>query len=121
MLKLLSSILLLFAVPAAAQVHHHDGASESVDRFYSRWMIPPSREASCCNKRDCYATEAHNQNGIWYARRREDGEWVPIPAKLVEQNQVDPRESPDGLTHVCMTPPEASSQKVFCFTLGSMI
>jgi len=121
MLKLLSSILFLLVVPAAAQVHHHDGASKQVDEFYSKWMVPPNRESSCCNKVDCYATEAKQQGGTWYARRREDGEWVPVPAKLIEQNQVDPRESPDGLTHVCMRPPESSNSRVLCFTLGSMI
>lgn len=114
--------LFLFS-PAQAQLHLHPPQDAELHaQFYSTWRMPnrgKERVQSCCNMVDCYPTDARLTNGIWYARRREDGAWIPVPAYKIEQNQSDPRESPDGRSHVCMPPPPRIG--VFCFTLGSGI
>jgi hypothetical protein len=82
--------------------------------------MPDEPTKSCCNKADCYPTEVKFQNGQWYARRREDGIYVPVPWKKVERS----RDNPDGRNHVCMPPPTATyypPNTVFCFSLGGGI
>jgi hypothetical protein len=36
---------------------------------------------------------------------------------ILEENQLDPRDSPDGRGHVCMDPPRKGNM-VFCAVLG---
>lgn len=133
-----TALLVLFAVPAIAQEHNHDAMMSAQDvlkalraqghahppqdielheKFYSTWMMPDNPSMSCCNKSDCYPTEARFQNGHWSARRREDGKWLHVPDKKVERN----RDNPDGRAHLCAPPPGGSWAEgtVFCFTAGA--
>jgi hypothetical protein len=126
---IVAAILLLFAMlPAGAQefspgeysetppVHHHEGMSPAVDRFYSTWFRPDLPDKSCCNKNDCYPTKAIFKDGQWWALRRDDDKYLPIPWEKVERN----RDSPDGRSHLCA--PVANHvgyvPDVFCFILG---
>ena len=73
---------------------------------------------SCCNKADCYPTQVRFKDGQWWAMRREDGKYIPVPWKKDEVN----RNNPDGRNHVCMPPPNhAQAGSVFCFALGGAI
>src|SRR5690348_11003031 len=118
----LAASLLLW--PAQAQERHHPPQDmELHNTFYSTWMIPNNgavRSKSCCNNIDCYPTEVHRVGDHWFAKRREDGKWILIPDDKIEQNQPDPRESPDGRSHVCMSSPFAGDY-VYCAVLGSAI
>ena len=67
------------------------------EKFYSTWFMPDEPDMSCCNKADCYPTEIQMRGGKIYARRREDGAWLPVPAAKVEHN----RSNPDGRNHLC--------------------
>lgn len=110
--------LALLALPlqARAQMHHHEGASPEVDKFYSTWMKPDAPGQSCCNKIDCYATQVMFRDGRLYGQRREDGKWLLIPASKVEMN----RDNPDGNNHLCAPPPDTSyGDSIFYFSLGS--
>jgi len=106
---------------ATAQEHgQHPPQDMSLhEKFYSTWFMPDQPDKSCCNKADCYPTIARFKNSQWWARRREDGEWLPIPWKKVEMN----RDNPDGRSHVCAPPPSSSHppKTVFCFSLGGGI
>lgn len=103
---------------SCSQEHSHPPQDQEIhDRFYEGWMVPPKRESSCCNKQDCYPTEFKSVGGTWFALRREDGEWIPIPAAVLEDNTLDPRDSPDGRNHVCMQAP-GSSNRVYCAVRG---
>lgn len=90
-----------------SQEHSHDGAA---GKFYETWMMPDAPYSSCCNKKDCYATEARFVNGVWFALIRETGKFVPVPDAKIEHN----RDSPDGRNHVCAN----SEGRVFCFKAG---
>ena len=109
-----------FGTHAMAQDHHagHPSADMPIhEKFYSTWFMPDEPTKSCCNMADCYPTEATFKDGQWFARRREDGKYIPVPWKKVERN----RDNPDGRNHVCMPPPTATSyppNTVFCFSLG---
>lgn len=97
--------------------HHHPPQDvELHEKFYSNWMMPDNPNRSCCNKQDCYPTEARFRNGQWQARRREDGAWLSVPASKVELN----RDSPDGRNHMCAPPPGRTygGDGVFCFIAG---
>ncbi len=105
------------------QGHQHPPQDQAIhERFYSNWMIPNDgsrRIHSCCNKQDCYPTRVRKGiGGGWEFERREDGAWIRIPDSLIEQNQSDPRESPDDRSHVCAQPP-GHGDRVYCFTFGS--
>jgi hypothetical protein len=106
---------------ALSQEHHHPPQDAAMhDRFYSSWLIPnggQQRKSSCCDRKDCYRTQGKFHAGQWWALRREDQNWVLLPNNKLEHNQPDPRESPDGQTHVCMSPPPTST--IYCAVLGS--
>lgn len=105
---------------ASAQEHRHPLQDEQLHyKFYSTWMMPDNPNRSCCNKADCYPTEARFEDGQWFARRREDGKFLRIPALKVEQN----RDSPDGRNHLCAPPPSGYQppDTVFCFKPGAGI
>jgi hypothetical protein len=108
-------------VAARAQEHAHGTANghppqdQAIhERFYSNWMRPDDPELSCCNKKDCYPAEFKNVGGTWFAKRREDGAWIPIPAQKFEMH----RDNPDGRNHICMQAP-GSVDAVFCAILGA--
>jgi hypothetical protein len=101
------------------------------DRFYNGWERPDMGPGfGCCHKQDCYPTKFRRMGGKWYALRRkwveagvyeylpedEAASWIHIPEHLFEHNLVpgqpavnlkqntqrEPRESPDGQSHVCI-------------------
>jgi len=78
--------------------------------------MPDNPSVSCCNDADCYPTEIKYVDGTLYAKRREDGKYIPIPPDKVERN----RDNPDGRNHLCTPPPNVlhPSNAVFCFALG---
>lgn len=108
--------------PAFAQEHHHPPQDAPLhEKFYSTWNIPNAgaeRTRSCCNLKDCYPAPIVQRDGQWWVQRREDGKWLVVPKHLLEQNQPDPRESPDHQSHACIAPPE-NGDAVYCATLGA--
>jgi hypothetical protein len=105
---------------ASAQEHRHPKQDEQLhDVFYSTWMMPDNPNKSCCNKADCYPTEARFKDGQWFAKRREDGKFLRVPALKVEQT----RDSPDGRNHLCAPAPHVAfpQDTVFCFKPGAGI
>jgi hypothetical protein len=58
---LVFALLIVFLPRARAQdedmhelhMHHHEGMSPAVDKFYSTWFKPDNPTKSCCNKSDC--------------------------------------------------------------------
>ena len=120
MLKVMGLILALSFSAAAQEMHHHDGMTPEVDKFYSYWLQPNhgnARYMGCCNRVDCYSTEAKMIGGHWWYLHRETLRWMPVPDERVEHLQGDPRESPDGMNHVCAN----TTGWVFCFVAGSLI
>jgi hypothetical protein len=98
---ILTMILFLLAlklVHAEEHVHTHEGV---VGKFYQSWKIPPKREVSCCDEKDCYQTRFKTEGGTVFFLHRETGTWMVIPSDKLEENTADPRDSPDGLNHVC--------------------
>jgi hypothetical protein len=111
---------LVFVVSTAAAQHRHPPQDEALhEKFYSTWHMPDNPARSCCNKADCYPTEIKYVGGNVYARRREDGNYILIPAWKIERN----RDNPDGRNHLCAPPPDGSypTDTVFCFSLGGGI
>jgi hypothetical protein len=107
----------VLVVTSAAGQHRHPAQDEALhDKFYSTWYMPDDPSKSCCNKADCYPTEIRLVGGNIYARRREDGKYIPIPSQKVERK----RDNPDGRSHLCAPPPGSgyASDTVFCFSLG---
>lgn len=114
------ALFVLWLIPALAQSHVH-GDQGGLPDFYAKWLIPNpggNRSSSCCSEKDCYSTAIELRHGAYYARRREDQRWIRVPDSVLEQNQPDPRESPDGSSHVCMQPP-GIQDRVYCAVLGS--
>ena len=111
--------LIFLATPIAAQdIHHHEGMSPEVDRFYSTWLQPNEgrqRYYGCCSRLDCYPTDAQFRGGHWWARHRETGNWIIVPSHKVEHDQPDGRDSPDGRTHMCASP----TGVVYCFVVAT--
>ncbi len=93
------------------ELHHHEGLSIDVDKFYSTWMQPDDQTKSCCHKLDCAPAEAKFIDGQWYARQVGTWRWLPIPPQKIEHN----RDNPDGRNHLCAS----ISDTVYCFILGS--
>lgn len=110
-----------FVTAAKAQEHRHHPAADMPihEQFYSNWYMPDQPTKSCCNKMDCYPTVIEYRNGAVYARRREDGKFILVPASKIERN----RDSPDGRNHLCAPIPSAAypPDTVFCFALGAGI
>jgi hypothetical protein len=115
-----AAVLAVLLSPAAAQHHHRHPPQDAElhEKFYSTWHMPDNPTRSCCNKADCYPTEIRMLGGSIFARRREDGKFIPVPPQKIEQN----RDNPDGRNHICAPPPTAVQyppDTVFCFALGS--
>lgn len=102
-------------------IHKHPPQHEKLhSEFYSKWNMPPSRNQSCCNEKDCYPTPIRrDEEGIYWALRREDQKWLKISPLVLEQNQPieDQIESPDFQSHACIAPPEYADH-VYCATIG---
>jgi hypothetical protein len=110
----------VFVASTAAAQHSHPPQDEALhEKFYSTWYMPDNPAKSCCNKADCYPTEIKYVGGNIYARRREDGNYILIPASKIERH----RDNPDGRNHLCAPPPNGSypTDTVFCFSLGGGI
>jgi hypothetical protein len=106
---------------AVAQEHRHHPPldMELHEKFYSTWFMPDEPSKSCCNMADCYPTQVKYHDGQWWALRREDQKYIPVPWKKVEIN----RSNPDGRNHLCAPPPSSNyaPNTVFCFALGGGI
>jgi hypothetical protein len=120
--RIIFPILIATAVQANAQEHRHHPPQDMAlhEKFYSTWYMPDQPTKSCCNMADCYPTEVRVQGSRIFARRREDGKWLLIPAQKVEHN----RDNPDGRNHLCAPPPPPPSasqgpDSIYCFALGS--
>ncbi len=109
----------------AAQAHEEPTAATSeqakVYEFYAKWRRPqgpynvPHRQVSCCNRTDCFPVgDIKRENGKYVVRPEGDNSWYVVPTSVVESNQPDPLESPDGRSHVCVI-----AGQVVCFTEGS--
>ena len=92
--------------------HTHDG---EVGKFYQSWNQPDlagmgHRGAGCCGNADCRPARTLRPT----SRAGADFEvevldpyllkflWYPVPNRIWEDVQEDPRESPDGRNHVCI-------------------
>jgi len=120
MLTVLIALAPISALAQDQQHRHHPVADMPLhEKFYSTWYMPDNPNRSCCNKADCYPTEITYRDDAIFAKRREDGKWLRIPAAKVENN----RNNPDGRNHLCAPPPNASypADTVFCFALGAGI
>jgi hypothetical protein len=63
--------------------------------------MPETRSVSCCNDADCYPTEIKYVDGNIYARRREDGKYIAVPAEKVERKRdIRKAETPSSLHHL---------------------
>lgn len=104
--------LLLLAMPALAQEHHHPSETiyGATGRFYETWMRPDQPASSCCNRHDCEtAVDVKQIEGRWWARKKSGGPLMSIPPEKVEQR----RDSPDGQSHICSV-----GSTVLCFLPG---
>jgi hypothetical protein len=115
-------VLIALAAAAKAQEHRSHPVADLPlhEKFYSTWYMPDQPTKSCCNMADCYPTEVRVQGDMIFARRREDGKWLLIPAHKVERH----RDNPDGRNHICAPPPPPPTASqvpdtVYCFALGS--
>jgi hypothetical protein len=80
----------------------------------------PRSASSCCNDADCYPIEIKYVDGNIYAKRREDGKYIPVPLQKVERN----KDSPDGRNHLCAPLPGVGfypPDTVYCFVLGGEV
>lgn len=118
---LLYALMMAFVMcNAQAQHENHPEDLSLHDKFYSTWKMPNNGEErvhSCCSKEDCYPTIIKKIDDKWYARRRETGQWIFIPDYKLEQNQPDPRDSPDHQSHACIQKPQYG-ENLYCATLG---
>jgi hypothetical protein len=123
---IITGVIIVGFFSLAYAQHIHPPQDEALHyQFYNTWLQPNGknpRQRSCCNKLDCYPTSIRLRGGHWEGRRREDGKWVTIPNEYLEELQDDPRESPDGQSHMCAARPNPfSGDIVFCAVRGSAI
>jgi hypothetical protein len=113
-----TTLTLLVASVIAARAQEHPAVDLPLhEKFYSTWYMPDQPSRSCCNKADCYPTLARWERGQWWALRREDGKYIPVPPEKLETR----RDNPDGRSHLCAPSPKATAyppETVFCFALG---
>ena len=112
------TMAVLWAITALADdeayMHTHDG---DVGQFYMSWNRPDlyglgQRNGSCCGKADCRPVHAMRKVGAGGHYMSIEVEilnpgtrkfqWYPVPDRLWEDQQPDPRESPDERSHVCI-------------------
>ena len=124
---LLAGMFLMFFITLSPAQHRPEDM-ELHEKFYSNWYRPDldlrdprgdpngRRLNSCCNKQDCEPAEIVYQNGHYFAKLRTANGPVLIPDVIIEANQSDPRESPDGRSHVCWN---HTTNAIYCAVLGS--
>lgn len=100
----------------------HEHMSEA-GKFYSTWKKPNwggERFESCCNNDDCFRTQVVIRDGKCMAWKPAwatvEAHWVVFNCGKMEENQKDPRESPDGESHACIA---KYSDTVYCAVRGS--
>jgi uncharacterized integral membrane protein len=82
---LLFLMLVVGIVANAQDIREHEHLSVA-GKFYAGWLMPNQgkpRMTSCCDNRDCYQTAIKKVGAYWYARRREDGQWILILVRLI--------------------------------------
>lgn len=127
----IAALVAVFLLAPKVFAHDTSMARTSEERqvyeFYARWMRPKGRfegmthrAASCCNKTDCFPVEEIRKvAGTYFVRVRTPNGLSPeykVDASIIEANQRDPRESPDGRSHACII-----GGMVVCFVEGSGI
>ena len=125
------SLAVLVAVSAYGHEVNPNMTKEQQDiaKMYSRWMRPQGhyegighRKTSCCNMTDCGVViesrrspkgglDVRVQNP--YLTVEQEELWYHVPESIMEINQPDPVESPDGRAHACIIAGE-----VVCYTAG---
>jgi len=81
-----------------AGLSHHPPEDQRLhEKFYSTWRMPDHPSVSCCNDADCYPTEIRTIDGNIYAKRREDGKYIPVPTEKSSGTE----DNPDGRNHLC--------------------
>lgn len=121
MLRALVVAIILALMGQAWALEQHDHAQlGAAGDFYGTWKRPNPggpRTASCCSLQDCHQALVRGSAGHWEFMSRATGRWRVLPEVLLEHNQDDPRESPDGLPHVC----EDYTGKILCAVIGDGI
>jgi len=116
----LNTTRLIVAAGAEEQPGHtHEG---EVGKFYQTWKQPTDRNENgertkgCCGENDCHPVAQLRRNGEdWFFYDTTYRVWILIPPDKIEDNQPDPRDSPDGNWHVCN-----QRSMVFCAVRGSL-
>lgn len=107
---MLAFVLFVAAWPLKAQHRHHPPEHVQLHESFYRNLVRPdqpgAQPGSCCGNYDCYPTQAEVRGGQWYALRREDQAWIPVPHERVIRDET----SPDGRAHLCAVP-----GFVYCF------
>ncbi len=112
-------LAILSAWPAVAQDGHtHEG---DVGKFYQTWRMQPLRTTGCCGNTDCRTAIETKKVGDRFEVLVFDPDlakpkWYVVPNGQWEDRQEDPRESPDGRTHVCI-----NAGRVICAVRGGDI
>ncbi len=115
----LAGILLLLGSTVLTYAHDvgkaRTATEEAVFSFYATWYRPPERAFSCCDMKDCRVVEIKLEKARWFFMDNVyQHAWRDIPDDRIESNTRDPRESPDGNSHVCF-----NAMYVLCAVLGS--
>jgi hypothetical protein len=75
---------------ASAQEHRHPQQDEQLHyKFYSTWMMPDNPKRSCCNKADCYPTEARFEDGRRVARMGNSYAFQPLRWSRIATRRMD--------------------------------
>ncbi len=114
--------ILFMPLVVSAQEHHDHAALGEAGQFYSTWNRPKGhysgighRTQSCCNRTDCRPVDqVEIKNGQIWARLENSYEWYKVDPSIIESNQGDPRDSPDGRSHGCVI-----GGVMACFVEGS--
>lgn len=112
---------------------HQAGESEEEARtieFLRNWKRPRGpynighRVSTCCYiggmQQDCFPVkETRIEHGVTFVFPDTEGHieyarWYQIPEGVAEDEQPDPRESPDGRSYVCV-----AGNNVICYVRGS--
>ncbi len=119
----LMSMFLIASHYYANALEEHDHNKMTNGKFYSEWNRPKGnfqgiehRKQSCCNRTDCspvLATEM--RDGQMYARfELNPSIWYKVDQSIIESNQGDPKETPDGRAHGCVI-----GGQVACYVHGA--
>lgn len=94
--------------------HRHPAQDLQAHRsFYwylTRPDIPNAPRGSCCSDGDCYQTPARIVDGKWWALRREDQQWIEVPAWRVVTREDELARRTDNRATLC-----ATMRVLYCF------